>query len=136
MATKIQRMIAHGFLLESNRDRIVKNYIEAREMGAEDAAVLLLDPEDDAARAIALCSSGEDVAGRIAAHRAAGRRLGGRALLTWGVPRTLAVNLLEEFPDIVRMLSVPLDGGDYWVVVVADGSASVGIMPAIIDIES
>jgi hypothetical protein len=52
--------------------------------------------------------------------------------MTWGLPRTLAVTLLEDqFPEVARIVAVPVADDGFWVAVVATGSASAAlVLPA------
>jgi hypothetical protein len=123
MSTKIERILAHGVYLETYRDQVIASYRKARQMGADDPAVLLLDPEDDTARAIAE-ESGQAAA--IDEQREAGKQNGMRLTLTWGIPRALAAEYvadhLSELAEILAVAST--DDRRFPVVIVAGGSAS------------
>lgn len=92
---------------------------------------MLLDPQDESARAL-LKTSGQDEA--IAAHVAEGRRRGYVSSFTWGMPRTVAVKLLAEaFDEIAAMVAVPGREGDFWLIAIRAGSASATLMPPVRD---
>src|SRR4051794_14859990 len=103
---RLQRTLRHTVLLKAHRKPIESKYREAIQNGGTDVAVLLLDVRDEAARAIAETSGqGDEIAARVAD----GRRRGCPILMTWGVPRTLAIRLLSpRYSDVAGIVAVPL----------------------------
>jgi hypothetical protein len=129
MLSKQKRMLNHAEYIRMHQDEIEASYRKVRAEGTEDAAVLLLDADDESARAVVRTSGRGD---EIDAHIAEGRRRGYGSLFTWGMPRTLAAQILaDHFDEIAATLQVP--GGDevFWVVMVAGGSASAAMIPLI-----
>src|SRR3954451_24515503 len=102
--------------------RIEFTYREALRRGVEDPAVLMIDPSDESAAAIAKAAGLSDV---IAGLLGEGRRRGKSLLLTHGTARARAVELLARgFPDVAAEVALPNDrAGSYPVIVVSGGAA-------------
>jgi hypothetical protein len=127
--TAAERMVEHAAYLGAHRGRIADSYLGALCRGSAEPAVLLLDLEDESARAIAEGAVG---GATIEAYLAEGRRLGRSSSVTWSMPRAFAVALLAGgFHVIAEQVAIPDEDGCYWVVVVARGSASAILMPPI-----
>jgi hypothetical protein len=110
-------------------DRIDAGYLNAIELGAPDPAVLVIDPRDPSARAILETSvSPEEIDSILAGAKATGAE----PILTWGIPRDLAVALVGmEFPEVAATVEAEDGPEGYLAVVVAEGSASAIWRPSI-----
>ncbi len=95
--------------------------------GADEGAVFVLDVRDPTAREIAERSAGGPDA--VAAYLRAAAHAGLEPVTTWGVPRTLMADQFNPESEVARCVAVPLEGTHFWVVVVADGSATVVMQP-------
>src|SRR5690242_9800107 len=123
----LQRLLDHAAYLEVFRAEIGASHLKALLGGATDPAVLLLDLQDESAQAIVETTGRGD---EVTAQIAEARRHGCSAVVTWGIPRTLAVALLVDlFPAVADKLSIPFAEGAYWVAIVAGGSASAAMIP-------
>jgi hypothetical protein len=119
----------HENLLGQSIEWAETDFLSALRNGATTPVVLVLDLDDESARAIA------GTTGRAAELEALierTRRVGCSALATWGLPHDMAASLLaEEFPDVAGDIATTCAGGRFWVVVVAAGAASVFTMPVV-----
>lgn len=123
----IANAMAHAQLLAAMLPRIEECYRSTLEAGAEEGAVFLLDVRDPTAREIAQRSAGGPDA--VAAYLRAAAQAGLEPVTTWGVPRTLVAEQFNPESEVARCVAVPLEGTHFWVVVVADGSATVVTQP-------
>jgi hypothetical protein len=127
MTPRQHRRLDPALYLVTHRDLILESYHDALRMGADGPTVLLLDLGDDAAMALAATSGRDDEVAFIVAE---GRRHGRAPLMFFGMPRALAVELISDIsPNGAAIVAVPLGDDAYYLIVVAGGSVSVGMIP-------
>jgi hypothetical protein len=128
MDRQAEQIASHAELLHRDIEKVEMSYVRAVELGAAEPAVLLLDATDGHAREIL---DTIDQPERMTAHAAkASPEL--TPLATWGIPGQLAQSLLAlSFPETAAEFEALDPGEGYRVAVIADGGASVFVMPPI-----
>ncbi len=121
----------HGAYILEARERAEVSLLKAIRDGAADPVVLLLDPDDPKARRIADAAINAPDHDRVIAEAS---RRGAYPVMTWGVPKAYAVELLSrDFPDAAQVILEPhASGGRFWIIVVAEGGASPIVMPPLL----
>jgi hypothetical protein len=116
-------------LLRESMEKVEMRAIWALHHGAEEPTVLVLDPRDEDARAIAE-TSGEGV--RIEDHIAESLRRGAMPVLSWGLPRRLARDLVvAQCPEARGLIDAARVDEGYLAIVVAAGGISIFAMPPV-----
>jgi hypothetical protein len=122
-------VMSHKDLIDTCRDLILSDLWEATAMGAEAPAVLLLDPLDPAARAIAEESGRGD---EVAAALDLAHRTDTTLVLTWGMPLALIRTLVAAaFPEAPAAIDRAAATGRCLAIVIAAGRLSVHVLPLI-----
>jgi len=106
-------------LVHQNREKIEVAAVKAIEQRLENPVVLVLDPGDNTARAIANQSGRES---QIDAWVAEYERRGVVAILTWALPARVVCSLLAASDPWVAEAITPLSHPrSYYIVIVASG---------------
>ena len=121
-----ENALDHADLIEKMRPRIIDTYQGALAEAAGDAAVFLLDVRDPDARSIAERADGP---AEVAAYLRRAAEAGAEPIATWGVPRSLMLDLFEPGSMSALSLSVPLGEGHFWLAVLAGGTVSIAAVP-------
>jgi hypothetical protein len=117
-------------IVREHLERIEVSYLKALRDGADDPAVLLLDPLVAEARRIADAACNAHSVARLVETA---RERDCCAILTWGVPRAFAAELLSaNFPDVAVAILRPGAAADsYWTIAVLGAGAWPFPMPPV-----